>query len=54
MDYLVWCDPKEYDKSTKIYRSLRKEFKDIGEDYGAKLGRVNINRKMILLKIDAE
>jgi len=54
MDYLVGCDPKEYDKSTKIYRSLRKEFKDVGEDYGAKLGRVNINRKMVLLKVDAE
>jgi len=54
MDYLVWCNPKEYDKSTKIYRSLRKEFKDIGEDYGARLGRVNINRKMVLLKVDAE
>ena len=54
IDYLVWCDPKEYDKSTKIYRGLRKEFKDVGEDYGAKLGRVNINRKMVLLKIDAE
>jgi len=54
MDYLLWCNPKEYDKSTKIYRALRKEFKDVGEDYGAKLARVNINRKMVLLKIDAE
>ncbi len=54
IDYLLWCDPQEYDKSTKIYRNLRRKFKDTGEDYGAKLGRVNINRKMILLKVDAE
>ena len=54
MDYLVWIDPKEYDNPSRIFRSLRDEFKDIGEDYGAKLRKVNTNRKMILLKVDAE
>lgn len=53
LDYLVWCDPAEYDKSTKVYRNLRKAFKEVGDDYGAKLSRININRKMILLKVDA-
>ena len=54
IDYLIWCDPADFDKSTKIYRALRKEFRDAADDYGAKLGRININRKMVLLKVDSE
>ncbi len=54
IDYLIWCDPNDYDRSTKIYRKMRSGFRDASSDYGAKLGRININRKMILLKVDAE
>ena len=54
IDYLLWCDPEKFDRSTKIYRSIRSGFKDTGDDYGAKLGRININRKMILLKVNAK
>ncbi len=54
IDYLIWCNPEDFDKSTKVYRSLRRGFKDTADDYGAKLGRININRKMILLKVDSE
>ena len=54
IDYLIWCDPKEYNKSTKIYRSIKKKFKSLieDEDVDAKLNKININRKSILLKID--
>ena len=56
LDYLLWCDPGKYDKSSKVYRYLKKKFGNFVEDEGvdAKLRKLNINRKMILLKVDAE
>jgi len=56
LDYLLWCDPGKYDKSSKVYRYLKKKFGNFVEDEGvtAKLRKINVNRKMILLKVDAE
>ena len=56
LDYLLWCDPGKYDKSSKVYRYLKKKFGDFVEDEGltATLRKINVNRKMILLKVDAE
>ena len=52
VDYLIWCDPEEYDKSSKVYRAVKKSFSDEGTD--GTLRKVTVNRKMILLKIDYE
>jgi len=49
LDYLIWCDVNKFDKTSKVYREVKKVFDK------ANLGtlrQVNINRKMILLKID--
>lgn len=51
LDFLIWCDPAKYDKSSKIYRTVKKKF-DNNKELG-NLRQININRKMILLKIDA-
>ena len=52
VDYLIWCDPAKYDKSTKVYRAVKKQFKE--EETEGTLRKVNVNRKMILLKVDYE
>ncbi len=52
LDYLLWCDHDKYDKSSKVYRYIKKAFTDAELD--AVLRRININRKMILLKIESE
>ncbi len=52
VDYLIWCDPSKYDKSSKVYRYVKKYFKK--EDTSGTLRKVNVNRKMILLKVDYE
>ncbi|MCK5537054.1 hypothetical protein KAJ27_17985 [bacterium] len=52
IDYLLWCDAEKYDKSSKVYRSIKKAFNNAGTD--GTLRRVNINRKMIMLKMDYE
>jgi len=52
VDYLIWCDPLKYDKSSKVYRGVKKYFK--GEGTEGVLRKVNVNRKMILLKVDYE
>ncbi len=49
IDYLIWADASEYDKSSQVYRAIKKAFKKAGLDGGLK--RVNINRKLILLKV---
>ncbi len=50
LDYLIWCDPDKYSSSRIVFRDLRRIFNSSA--YGAKLSTININRKMILLKID--
>ena len=52
MDYLLWCDPTKYDRSSKVYRYIKKAFDEASTD--GTLRRVTINRKMILLRIDSE
>ena len=52
IDYLIWCNPPKYDKSSKVYRYVKKAFKK-AEVEGV-LRKLNINRKMILLKVDYE
>ena len=52
MDYNIWCDPREYNKSSKVYRNLKESFKN--EDIEGTISKININRKMILLKVDYE
>ena len=52
LDYLLWCDASEYDKSTKLYMNLKKGFKASGAP--GKLSKINLNRKLVLLKIDSE
>ena len=56
LDYLIWCDAEKYDKSSRVYRYLKKEFNNFVEDEGvdATLRKINVNRKMILLKVDTE
>jgi len=49
LDYLVWADPEKFAKSTKFYRALRKGFAEKFPD--GKLRRININRKLLLLKV---
>lgn len=50
IDYLIWCDPAKYDRSSKVYRHVKKAFDGAGTD--GTLRRVNINKKMILLRVD--
>lgn len=50
LDYLVWVDPARYNSSRTLFRALKQYFD--ASAYGAKLRTININRKMILLKID--
>jgi len=52
VDYLIWASPEEYDSSSKIYRAIKKEYKKMGTD--GRIGKVNLNKKMILLKVSAE
>lgn len=52
LDYLIWVDAQEYDKSMKVYMELKKAYKNAGAP--GELKKVNINRKMILLKLDYE
>ena len=52
LDYLLWCDPEKYAQSSKLYREIKKNFGD-GFDDGT-LRKVNINRKLVLLKVDSE
>jgi hypothetical protein len=52
MDYNIWCDSKLYTKSSKVYRDIKKYFEDEGTE--GTLRKLNINRKMILLKVDYE
>ena len=52
LDYLVWCDPGKYDKSSKVYRDLKKQFSEEFTD--GYLKQVNINRKLLILRVTQE
>jgi len=49
IDYLIWCNPEKFDKSTKVYRYLKSAFNDKGVE--GILKKINVNRKLILLKV---
>ena len=49
IDYLIWCNPEKYDKSTKVYRYLKSAFSDQGVE--GTLKKIYVNRKLILLKV---
>lgn len=52
LDYLLWCDPEIYSKSTKLYKNLKKS---LNREYPeGVLNQVNINRKMLILTFDSE
>ncbi|MDP8239878.1 MAG: DUF6175 family protein [Candidatus Hatepunaea meridiana] len=52
LDYLIWCDPQDYAQSSKLYRKIKKSFGDEFED--GTLKKVNINRKLVLLKVESD
>ncbi len=49
LDLNIWCDPKQYQSSTDIYRALRKKY-----DGKGRLRREMITRKLILLQVNYE
>ena len=52
LDYLIWVDPAKYEKSSDIYRDLKKTANRALPD--GKVRRVTMNRKLIVLKVDME
>ena len=52
IDYIIWCDPKKYDKPRDVWRALRKQFNT--EFPQARITSINQNRKLLLLKISAK
>ncbi|HKJ69977.1 MAG TPA: DUF6175 family protein [bacterium] len=49
LDYLVWCSPEQYQRSSDVYRSLKEEYLNAG--LPGDLERSAINRKLLLLNI---
>ena len=47
VDLLLWCSPDRYDRSSRLYIDLKRNF----EYSGAQLMRSTINRKMLILNI---
>lgn len=50
LDYLIWCDPAEYNSSRNVYRNLMREFNRQGGI--GRLRSVTINRKLLVLEVD--
>ncbi len=46
MDYLVWATKDDYKKSSSIYRTLKKELKEV-----AKIKKISLNKKFIVLGV---
>ncbi|MCB5228659.1 MAG: DUF6175 family protein [Candidatus Cloacimonetes bacterium] len=49
LDLQVWVDPSRYSSSRNLYRELRTNFSN--NAWGAELSTVNLNRKLLLLKL---
>ncbi|MCF7804686.1 MAG: DUF6175 family protein [Candidatus Marinimicrobia bacterium] len=49
LDYLIWCNPDEYKRSSDVYRALKERFQN--EALPGGLDRNAINRKLLLLTI---
>jgi hypothetical protein len=52
LDYLVWVDAGEFEKSSDLYRSLKRTINRALPDGNVR--RVTLNRKLIVLKVDME
>jgi 4-diphosphocytidyl-2C-methyl-D-erythritol kinase len=52
LEVSVWCDPREFSGSGAVYRALKREFDRRAPD--ALLGRVSLNRKLLLLTVDPQ
>ncbi len=49
LDYLIWCSPEQYQRSSDVYRSLKEQYLNAG--LPGDLERSAINRKLLLLNI---
>jgi hypothetical protein len=47
MDYLVWAKKDDFKKASKIYRFFKKKMKKT-----AKIRKININKKLIIMSVD--
>lgn len=52
LDYLAWVDASEFEKSSDLYRALKKAVQRAEPD--ASVQRVTLNRKLIVLKVEME
>lgn len=50
LDYNIWCDPREYRQTTKLYRKMKEMLEK--SHPRMKLSQVNLNRKLLLLKVN--
>lgn len=49
LDYLIWCAPADYQRSSEVYRTLKEQY--MNEGLPGELDRGVINRKLLLLNI---
>ncbi|MBS1272596.1 MAG: hypothetical protein MAGBODY4_01743 [Candidatus Marinimicrobia bacterium] len=49
LDYLIWCAPKDYERSSDVYRTLKQNY--LNQGLPGELDRGTINRKLLLLNI---
>lgn len=52
LDYLIWADPAKYDRSSNVYRELKRSIEKAVPE--GKLRRVTLNRKLIVLDVEME
>jgi len=50
LDYLIWCTPEDYQRSSDVYRALKESYQNQGSP--GELNRGTINRKLLLLNIE--
>jgi hypothetical protein len=50
IDFLIWVDPKRYDRPLRVYQALKEAFEQGGSS--AVMGRSSINRKLMQLTIE--
>jgi hypothetical protein len=52
IDYIIWCNPEQYNKSSKVYREIKKTVeKNISS---ARVRKISLNKKLVLLKVDTK
>ena len=52
LDYLIWADPGKYDRSSSVYRALKRAIRKVVPD--GKVRKVTLNRKLIVLDVEME